>query len=350
MFQFGVFQSMSSSLTPPVIGELRHEFSDDVPGRKRYSSISSDNIGPVTALVDCIFIVTFSVVTALAYHILALSGYPSTREYLAIGNIAALVFISMAASRNIYKVQSLSNFRNQIRRIILPWVIAVLVCCLILFLFKSGADYSRGSLAIFGVVGFGLLVGTRYAVSLKLNSMLLDDSLLAPLAITIGDIGSLSYLPKFQILRKWGLREVGRSALPDVDDLERDLAVVDDAIASARLHNVQFVLLALKWSNGRRRDLISERLQILPVPVLLLPDEYVGGLLSQGFRQFGSELAVEVQRAPLSPTELAIKRALDLFMAGTILVAISPLLAAVSLLIKLELARAGHLSPAAKRV
>ena len=186
------------------------------------------------------------------------------------------------------------------------------------------------------MVGLGSLIGSRYVIALKLNAALLDGSLSAPLAITIGDTEFLSRLPEIQILRRWGLREVGRSVLPNVGDLQRDIAIVDDAIEAARLHNVQFVLLALKWSNGRRRDLISERLQILPVPVLLLPDEYIRRLLAQGIRQIGSELAVEVQRAPLSPTELAIKRALDLVMAGTILIAIAPLLAVVSLLIKLN--------------
>ena len=44
---------------------------------------------------------------------------------------------------------------------------------------------------------------------------------------------------------------------------------------------MQFVLLALQWSNHRRRDLISERLQVLPVPVLLLPDKFTGRLLAQ---------------------------------------------------------------------
>ena len=124
--------------------------------------------------------------------------------------------------------------------------------------------------------------------------------------------------------------------LPNSGDLQRDMSVVDDAITAAKLHDVQFVLLALKWSNGRRRDLISERLQNSPVPVLLLPDEYIRRLLAQGIRQIGSEFAVEVQRAPLSRAELAIKRSVDLLMAGTILVAIAPLLAVVGLLIKLD--------------
>ena len=70
--------------------------------------------------------------------------------------------------------------------------------------------------------------------------------------------------------------------------------------------------------------------------MLLLPDEHIGRLLAQGVRQIGSDLAVEVQRAPLSRAELAIKRTLDLLLAGIILVAVAPLLAVVSLIIKLD--------------
>jgi undecaprenyl-phosphate galactose phosphotransferase/putative colanic acid biosynthesis UDP-glucose lipid carrier transferase len=203
-------------------------------------------------------------------------------------------------------------------------------------LFKSGANYSRGSLAIFSVVALGSLIGSRYVIARKLTAALLDGSLSAPRAITIGDAEFLSQLSEIQVLRRWGLHEVGRSSLPNDGDLERDIAIVDAAIEAARLHEVQFVLLALKWSNGRRRELISKRLQILPVPVLLLPDDHIRRLLTQGIRQIGSELAVEVQRAPLSTSELAIKRTLDLAIAGIILVATAPLLALVSLLIKLD--------------
>jgi undecaprenyl-phosphate galactose phosphotransferase/putative colanic acid biosynthesis UDP-glucose lipid carrier transferase len=325
------------SLTP-FVDELRpaNAIRNYAGSRKSFNVLSLQTIGLVTAVIDTVLIIASAVATAFAYHHLAHYGHPSTREYLAIGSVSALVFVSLAAARNMYKVQSLRHFSSHVRRIVLPWVIAMLVCSLILFLVKSGEHYSRGSLAIFGVVGFGLLVGTRYVVTRRLYAALADGSLPAPLAITIGDCESLSHLPDTQILRRWGLREGGRWVLPRAEDLQADLAVIDDAIEAARLHNVQFVLLALNWSNERRREFVSERLQLLPVPVLLLPDKYIGGLLAQGIRQFGSDLAVEVQRAPLSRGELAIKRTLDLLLAATILVAIAPLLALVSLLIKLD--------------
>jgi undecaprenyl-phosphate galactose phosphotransferase/putative colanic acid biosynthesis UDP-glucose lipid carrier transferase len=319
---------MSSSVVPPFADEYRHAAA--------YRYISFENVGPLTGLLDGLLIVASSLISAIAYHHVALDGDPHLKQYFGLGSVSAVIFISLTASRNLYRVHSLIYFQAQAKQILLPWLVVVAVCTLILFLFKSGANYSRGSLAIFTALALGVLIGSRYVISRRLKAALRDGSLSAPRAITIGDAEFLSRLPEIQILRRWGLREVGRSLLPNGGDLQRDIAVVDGAIEAARLHNVQFVLLALNWSNEKRRALISERLQTLPVPVLLLPDDHIGRLLAQGIRQIGSELAVVVQRAPLSNSELAIKRTLDLVMAGTILIAAAPLLAVVSLLIKLD--------------
>ena len=53
-------------------------------------------------------------------------------------------------------------------------------------------------------------------------------------------------------------------------------------------------------------------------------------------RQLGREFTIEIQRAPLSSGELALKRALDVILASGLLVALAPLLAAVAILIRLE--------------
>jgi undecaprenyl-phosphate galactose phosphotransferase/putative colanic acid biosynthesis UDP-glucose lipid carrier transferase len=322
---------MSSSLVSP----LSEDYRAALTARQTYRFISSDNIGIIAGVIDCLLIITSSVLSAIAYYYIVLEGSIDVPQYVGIGSVSALIFVSLATSRNLYKIQSLSYFPGEARKIVLPWLLVVGVCTLILFIFKSGANYSRGSLTIFSAVGPALLIGARYLISLKLNNVLVKG-LLAPRVITIGDTGLLSGLTAIQILQRWGLQEVGRAVLTTAKDFQRDIAIVDEAIEAARAHEVKFVLLALPWSNHRQRELISERLQILPVPVLLLPDDHTGQLLAQGIRQIGSDLAVEVQRAPLSRAELAIKRTLDLLLAGTILVALAPLLTVVSLIIKLD--------------
>jgi len=81
--------------------------------------------------------------------------------------------------------------------------------------------------------------------------------------------------------------------------------------------------------------MICERLQILPVPVLLLPDQHVESILSRS-RPLGREFTIVIQRPPLSQGELALKRALDLVIAAGMLVALSPLFALVAALIRLD--------------
>jgi exopolysaccharide biosynthesis polyprenyl glycosylphosphotransferase len=81
--------------------------------------------------------------------------------------------------------------------------------------------------------------------------------------------------------------------------------------------------------------LICERLQVLPIPVLLLPDQHVESIFSQG-QKLGREFTIEIQRPPLSLAELALKRVLDVILAGGLLVVLAPLLAAVGILTKLE--------------
>ena len=74
----------------------------------------------------------------------------------------------------------------------------------------------------------------------------------------------------------------------------------------------------------------------LPIPVLLIPDEYVGPLLARGVSRVGSDLAIELQRAPLSNAEMTIKRVIDACLASMILFLISPLLLLISMLIVLD--------------
>ena len=62
----------------------------------------------------------------------------------------------------------------------------------------------------------------------------------------------------------------------------------------------------------------------------------MGSLLSLPRRELGSQIGIELQRAPLSDPELVAKRAFDLVAATAALVLLLPLLALVSVAIKLS--------------
>ena len=92
----------------------------------------------------------------------------------------------------------------------------------------------------------------------------------------------------------------------------------------------------LPWSDAYRRNLICERLQILPIRSSpLIPDQHVDSVLSRS-RRLTREFTVELQRPPLSWGELAIKRAFDLVLASGLIVALVPLSFVISVFIKLD--------------
>jgi undecaprenyl-phosphate galactose phosphotransferase/putative colanic acid biosynthesis UDP-glucose lipid carrier transferase len=303
-----------------------------------YGWIHYKTIGHLTGTIDYVLIVTASILAGAGYHSLVLHGdIPNLMPYVAAGNIVAALFILGATSRGNYSPSAIVSTRRQVRSVTLFWSLAFLSLALFLFLAKSGPDFSRGTIIVFGLLGFALLLGSHIWISTTLKKALAEGAVAGDRAITIGDRDAVMALSQASILHKAGAREIRRYLLPPFNgsDYRDGLRVVEEAIHFTRSNAVDCVLLALQWNDERRRNLICERLQILPIPVLLLPDQHVQSIFART-PQLAREFTVALQRPPLSSGELALKRALDLVLAGALLVALAPLFLVVALLIKLE--------------
>ena len=97
-----------------------------------------------------------------------------------------------------------------------------------------------------------------------------------PTAIVIGDSAELAAYPKSELLRAYGVVEIGRFELPqgDVDDpgvLADSVARLNFAVNAARVSQADRVLTALKWSDAARYDLVRNALRALPLPGCCCP-------------------------------------------------------------------------------
>lgn len=299
-----------------------------------FQFLSYRTFSNLIAIFDGGMIVAISVFAAIAYHLFFLSQFPPLiKPYLGTGIVAAIIFCSLTASAGLYNTAALLSWRRQTTYVLSFWLVVLLVLGLILFLLKVGSSYSRGSLVTFAILGFGLLLGSRLVALNILRDSMAHGLLRGDRAVLVGDREALENLSRLDVLRKSGAREVARFELPPSND---DTTVLDKAIEAARLIEAESVLLALQWGDAKRRNFVCERLQALPIPVWLLPDPSISQLLSRPLRQLGSGFLVEIQRAPLSILELALKRTIDLVLGGLLLVALAPLLVVVGLLIKLD--------------
>jgi undecaprenyl-phosphate galactose phosphotransferase/putative colanic acid biosynthesis UDP-glucose lipid carrier transferase len=295
-------------------------------------------IGQFTGTLDYALIVSASVAAGAAYHSLILQGdIPDLMPYLASGNLVAAIFIFGFASRGHYSPSAIASARRQVRSIVFFWSLAFLSLALFLFLVKSGAAFSRGTVIIFGAGGLVALLVSHRCISATFKRALEQGTIAGDRAITIGDRDAVMALSQASILQNAGAREVRRYLLPlsKGSGHVAALRVIEEAILFARSNRVDCILLALQWSDAHRRDLICERLRILPIRVMLLPDQHVDSIFS-GAMHRTRDFTIELQRPPLSLAELALKRALDLALAGALLIALVPVFLVVAILIKLE--------------
>src|SRR5581483_10408272 len=293
-------------------------------------------VGLLIGILDYALIVLACAVAGIAYHAGVLKAdIPDLMPYVSAGNIVAVLFILGAASQDMYVPSAIISARHQVRSILIFWALAFLSLALFLFLAKSGSDFSRGTIVIFGLLGLFSLLASHLWISTSLKNAVAHGMVAGDRAIVIADCQSKLDLSPAVILQKVGAREIRRYLLPPGSDCATDVSVIDDAMQFARSNDVDCILLALQWGDERRRKLICERLQLVPILVLLLPDQHVESILSRA-RRFGREFTIEIQRPPLSTSELALKRVLDVILVLGLLIALAPLLAAVSLLIKLD--------------
>lgn len=297
------------------------------------------NVGPITAILDCVLIVAASIAAGIAYHLAVLGSIGDIRAFAGIGANTALLFALLAKSRGMYRPTALL-WASEWRRIVASWGAVLLAMVSFLFLLKLGGSYSRGAMVGFGALGLALLLISRAAIVNRLRNALARGRVAGKRAIMVGEREELDHRSGGDLLRKYAIREVGRFELPQGNGDDRavrqdSLAVLSAAIDSARDTQADVVLLALRWTDTLRYNLVREQLRALPLPVVLLPDQSVRSILAQPMAEMGPDIAVQMQRAPLGAFELSVKRAFDVALASAALALLAPLLLIVAAAIKL---------------
>ncbi len=325
---------------------MSHFFPSEVLSHARkprsvYRYFSYQRIGAFTAISDFTLIVAASITTGVVYHFLAFDYWGDIDAFVVIGCYSGLTFVLLAKLLGLYQPNALLSADVQVRGIVVAWGAAVLFMTSLLFLLKTGVSYSRGATISFGVLGVAVIVATRYITAFNLRRALANGTLGGQRVIIIGDPEELAGRTKTDLLRTYGAREVGRFLLspasgPTLPNIGHDIEAIDSGIIAARANYAEQVLLALRWADTTRTDIICERLRALPLPVLLLPDRAVSSILSRSSWDPRVLTPIEIQRAPLSPRDLIVKRLFDVTFAGIALAIFSPLLLLTAVAIKLD--------------
>jgi len=316
-------------------GDTRHTASHRDAG-----SFSSESLPYFLAMSDAAVILVSSLLGGLAYHLVTGSPVPELFPYCAVGLLASFIYLLRMSGAGHYELSEAAKPRVETGPILVCWFTTGLLLAFFAFLLKVGVDYSRGAFFLFYFVTPVGLLAVRKATKTVLGSAVTRGNLSRKDLLLIGDAAEIAALDQQDMLTFFGAADVDSFALPRESDNAAwdsgDDRMMDDVIGYIRAHNCREIMLALPWGQTERIEAIRDRIKVLPIAARLLPDARVRSLSNYTSSARQRVLAIEIQRAPLSPTERLAKRTMDMAIAAVALLALLPVLVLTAIAIKLD--------------
>jgi hypothetical protein len=174
-------------------------------------------IEPLFALADVVIIVAAGALGGVLYHGVLGSSVGDLGVYAGLGLVASLAYAVAAHWLGLYRLNEMLEEEHHSGRVWTSWTLAILVLAVILLLFKSGAEVSRGSIVFLFLLGGSGLVLSRRIAKRCLRSSLMAGAIRGRRAIVIGTQSELAQFSRQDLLVGFGLDEVERVTLQRSD-------------------------------------------------------------------------------------------------------------------------------------
>jgi len=292
-------------------------------------------VGAVAAILD-ILSLTCAMEISRRTHA---GPFSDASGYVGLGLVSGLAFLVCSRGWGLYRLPCLLAPHRQLPRLAAAAAVGSLAVVSLLFLLKTGAGYSRGSVVIFALLSPLFVIAERTLLASALARAIEADVIRGKRVVLIGDRAELDRLTSEEIFH-FGLDEMGRFALSlpaaGRDELTPDdKSIVLDAIQFGRKHKAAEFALIMPWSRDRTLSEVIELLRLSPRAIRLYPDQKTRDILLQKRESdFDPYLSVEVRAEPLTRLERSTKRGFDVLISLCALIALSPVLAVAALLIK----------------
>jgi Undecaprenyl-phosphate glucose phosphotransferase len=317
-------------------------------GPSRESWCSFEAVASLLPLVDILIAMAASVFGGFGYQLFAsetpydlIVAPADLTSFLGLGMLAGSIYAFRMHSTGYYDVRLCLQAHLETGQILRAWVISALMLALLAFLFKVGASFSRGSFVAFLLLAFAGLIAWRVLTKVLLRKWIEAGVVGRRKVVLIGDYDELDSLRPEQLLNFFGVVDARRYTLShygEHDLTSSDASILKSAADFAKQNDSDEILLALPWHDTKAFQSIRNQLRALPVPVRLLPDRSMRSIAS--YPSFASSLQltflVELQSAPLTYGERAIKRLMDLLLGSIAFILALPVVLLAAITIKVD--------------
>ena len=289
---------------------------------------------PTVALASDLVLISVSAFGAEAlYHNIPSQLEGELSRTMAAAMFVAVLFIVAMRVQKLYDPTRLIVMEDQARSVLSAWCGAFLILASGVFTWGVSKDLSRGDILIFWAFGAVALLTHRTFWRFVLPRALESGALRGRTVVTLT---SEDAIPQRSIenLARHGYHIVAHYRIPLGESAADD--VVDDIISMCRASEIEEVVLFVNPERMSHLRSIARRLRVLPLPVTLVPLGPLSQLFQRVHNDIGDTVAIELQRAALSPVEQVLKRTVDVVLSVSALALLSPLMAAVAVAIKLD--------------
>jgi Undecaprenyl-phosphate glucose phosphotransferase len=298
-------------------------------------NINYEEFGWALLLCDFGLIVALSVLSGIAYHGSAFGTSGDFNVYIGAGFVVGGLFVSCQKALGLYEPMSLIERSRCVTRVVAVWVFVFTFFATAAFLLKITESFSRATMVLWFASGIVVVTSAREMAARLFAQGLESGALQARQVVAICDSDEVEDPDLGRLLRRAGYQVSQLFVAPTAED-DHPFGFLEDLRQQVRSQNIAEILVCVSWHEKARVDALVSALRVVPVPVRLIPDRQLRPFLSESLLRVGSTFGVEVQRAPLTRAECAIKRSFDLLCAWLGLVMLFPLLAFVSVAIKLD--------------
>jgi len=310
---------------------------------RRWALLSHGAFSSLLFLLDVALIVAVSCVTGIAYYFSTTGAYGEISPFVQVGALAAGIFATSNVSRGEYRITNFFAFRPLIGRTVHLWNVTLICILTLWFLAQASAQYSRAWLVLFYAVTLAALLIERFLI-VRITKHARRAGLISAQRIFLIGGGALvnDFIESYD-LRALGVSIVGcRFLTPVAADamveernaaLDRDLTA---AISSVRQLEPDAIFLLLPWSANDTIARCVDAFLALPVAIHLGPELILQKFVNVELSRLGPMASLQLTRLPLSRLEVAEKRLFDVFLSGAALLALTPFLILIGLLIRMD--------------
>lgn len=264
----------------------------------------------------------------------------SSIQYCKLALLGGIIFSTVRFMK--YGRAKTGLFDQQMQQLISAWCIALLIVTSILFLLKSGSDFSRGWMIVWATITPLFLM-----ISLRLEPMVV--SMLRKIGFTrrrIAIVGATLQAARLcetldredasQSYNLVGVFDDISTASKDGDSVIDSRGDLDDLKQICRAESIDAVVIALPSSESKRISQVIDKLLTLPADIFLAPDLAHFDLAPRRGTHFGSVPMYGLTRLPMRDWAGIAKWVEDKIIVAAAAVLLAPLLVLTALLIKLD--------------